>query len=201
MRLGHGLIWAGAALLVAGLLVVAGGPVLLGGVAAAEAGECEWRPQKVRVVKHVKRYGKRVTVVRRRVRWSCVPVPTPAPVTPPSTGSAPPAAPPVAPPVDEGSLADPHRLAAVAHEFYYVPTHNTLSAGEETIELTNQGQDAHNLNLEPVGGGEPRLELPETGPGGQASAKVVLPPGEYRLWCSLPEHDEKGMHTTITVVP
>jgi plastocyanin len=198
----RGLIWAGAALLVAAALTVAVGPGLLAGVASAEASECEWHPHKVRVVRHVKRHGRRVRVVRRRVRWTCVPVSNGAPVAPPGGGGAPGTTPPPVQPIDEGPLSDPHRLGAVAHEFYYVPTHTTLSAGEETIELVNEGQDAHNLNVERVGAsGEPLLELPETGPHGEASGKVVLPPGEYRIYCSLPEHEEQGMHTTITVVP
>jgi plastocyanin len=198
MRRRGGLL-GGAAVAVAALLGAV--PALVGGgIAAAESGECEWRPHKVRVVKQVKRHGKRVAVVRKRVRWSCVPVPA-APVAAAPVGAAPAAVEPAPPVVGEAPLADPHRLGAIAHEFYYVPTHSTLSAGEETIELANQGQDTHNLNLAPVGGGEPLLELPETQPGSQASGTVTLPPGQYRLWCSLPEHDENGMHTTITVVP
>jgi plastocyanin len=184
------------------MAVVAVAVYLPAGGSAAEAGECEWRPHKVRVVRHVKRHGRRVRIVRQRVRWSCVAVPAGAAAGAPASGGPPGTTLPPTQPVDEGPLADPHRLGAVAHEFYYVPTHTTLSAGEETIELVNEGQDAHNLNVERVGAsGEPLLELPETGPHGQASGKVVLPPGEYRIYCSLPEHEEQGMHTTITVVP
>ncbi len=165
-----------------------------GGTAAAETGECAWQQHVKRVVKHVKRHGKRVRVVRKRPYWSCDPVPAvatppaPAPVTPP---------PPPGPGTTEPE-SDPHRLGVSAHDFYFVLSKRELSSGEETIELSNQGQDAHNLHIETAGGGT-ELELPETQKEGHASAEVDLAPGTYRLFCSLPEHAEKGMETTLVV--
>jgi plastocyanin len=166
-----------------------------GATAATETGDCAWHHHVKRVVRHVKRHGKRVRVLRQRPYWSCDPVPAVA---------APPAAPPVTPPVliDPGGIepeSDPHRLGVSAHDFYFVLSKRELSSGEETIELSNQGQDAHNLHVEGAGGTE--LELPETQKEGHASAEVDLAPGTYRLFCSLPEHAEKGMETTLVVAP
>ncbi|HSS34542.1 MAG TPA: hypothetical protein VLL27_14810 [Solirubrobacterales bacterium] len=66
--------------------------------------------------------------------------------------------------------------------------------------LNNQGEDPHNLNLQRQGSGsEPVYELPNALPGKQESASFDLPPGTYRLWCSLLEHDAEGMHATLVV--
>ncbi len=183
-----------------GVLALLGLTALLlipaGGSAAAETGECAWQHHVKRVIRHVKRHGKRVKVVRKRPYWSCDPLPA---------AVAPPASPPAAPPAPTGPgvaepEADPHRLGVSAHDFYFVLSKRELSAGAETIELSNQGQDAHNLHLEAAGGGT-ALELPETQKEGHASAEVDLAPGTYRLFCSLPEHAEKGMETTLVVAP
>jgi plastocyanin len=68
-----------------------------------------------------------------------------------------------------------------------------------TVELNNQGEDPHNLNLQREGDeGEP-LQIPETASLQRGVASFDLPAGKYRLWCSLPEHEEKGMKTTLRV--
>jgi uncharacterized cupredoxin-like copper-binding protein len=41
--------------------------------------------------------------------------------------------------------------------------------------------------------------IPETQSLQRDVAHFDLEPGTYRLWCSLPEHEEKGMHTTLVV--
>src|SRR5262249_28261595 len=154
--------------------------------------ECEWRPHKVRVVKHVKRHGKRVKLVRKRVRWSCVPVPTAAaiPAATPAPAPAPTAAPSPEPPLPTFSpedLGNPHFLGAQAFEFGFNSTKSTfeLQAGADTIELINIGQDAHDLHLESLAGGGTVLEIAATASRGHARASAVLEPGTYRLYCSL----------------
>jgi plastocyanin len=84
-------------------------------------------------------------------------------------------------------------------EFYFVLSRPEVSAGEVTVELNNQGEDAHNLNLQLLGSEGPLLEVPETASEGHSLAHFELPAGTYRLWCSLPTHEEQGMHTTLLV--
>ena len=189
-----------------GFVLAALAVVPLGGGAAAA--ECEWKPHKVRVVKHVKRHGKRVKVVRKRVRWSCVAVPdttAPAPVAPsPSTPASAPDPEPPAPPVfSPEDLSNPHFLGAQADEFEFVPTKPSfeLQAGSDTIELINRGEDAHDLQLESLVTHTTVLAVPPTGSGGHARASAVLEPGEYRLYCSLANHAEEGMDETLVVTP
>jgi plastocyanin len=191
-----------AAIALPALLAAAALGVLPAGGAAAESGECEWRPHKVRVVKHVKRHGKRVKVVRKRVRWSCVPVPstapaapttTPAPTTPITTSPTPPA--------DE--TANPHYLGAQAYEYGFTPTKPSfeMQAGSDTIELINGGEDAHDLHLESLSTHATVLELTPTVSGGHARGTAMLEAGEYRLYCSLANHAEEGMERTLIVTP
>ena len=75
-----------------------------------------------------------------------------------------------------------------------------MKAGEVIVELNNTyGGDSHNLNLQLEGSAEAPLAISEAGPAEHRSGRFALTPGAYRLWCSLPEHEEKGMHTTLVV--
>ncbi|MBS1879139.1 MAG: hypothetical protein JST31_06465 [Actinobacteria bacterium] len=202
MRRGRRPIGARRAAAVAGLALAAA-VVLPAGGAAAESGECEWRPHQVRVVKHVKRHGKRVRVVRKRVRWSCVPVAATAPGGEvPATPPAPPPAPPGPTPPEE-ELSNPHWLGAQAYEFKFEPTKERfeISAGTDTIELINRGQDAHDLHLESLATHATLIAVSPTASGGHNRGTALLEAGEYRLFCSLADHAEKGMERILVVTP
>jgi plastocyanin len=189
-------------LLAATLSMVALGVALAGSADGAESGECEWRPHKVRVVKYVKRHGKRVRVVRQRVRWSCVAVSGAPSGTPGAT-------PPSSAPTPQGSGApieepgNPHWFGAQAYEYGFNPTGPSfeVAAGKDTIELINRGEDAHDLYLKKVGAKDNLLELNVTAAGGHTHGSVSLEPGEYRLYCSLDDHAMRGMERTLVVVP
>jgi len=189
--LGLGLLAAMALALVASPGVRVPVPQL--GADRAAAAECAWQRHVKRVVKRVKRHGKMRRVVRRKVRWICVPLaaapvaPAPAPVPP---------APPVSEPEPE---PEANRLAVKAREFYFVLSRPSVKPGAVTIELNNQGEDPHNLNLQLEGTeGEP-LQIPETDSEERNVASFDLPAGKYKLWCSLPEHEEEGMASTLLV--
>jgi hypothetical protein len=186
-----------AALAVAAALVLTGiallplsTPQLQPGEAAAA--ECTWKRQVKRVVKRVRRDGKVRRVVRRRVRWVCVPRATMPVVLPPA-----PVPPP--PPPEPEPEPEANRLAVKAAEYFYVLSRPSVLAGEVTIELNNRGEDPHNLNLREEGGAGTPYELPETDSLQRSVASFELPAGNYRLWCSLPEHEANGMYTTLVV--
>jgi plastocyanin len=67
------------------------------------------------------------------------------------------------------------------------------------IELNNQGEDPHDLNLLRDGDEGQPLNIPLTGSLQRTTERFTLPAGTYRLWCDLPEHDERGMHATLVV--
>lgn len=168
-----------------------------GGLSNTAAAECTWQRHSKRVVKHVRRHGRLRKVVRRKTWWNCDPGAAPAP-TPEVTPSPAPTPPPIdVPPVEPEPEAN--RLAVKSQEYYYVLSRPKVQAGELTVELNNQGEDPHNLNIEREGDeGEP-LQIAETDSLQHTVATFNLAPGTYRLWCSLPEHAEKGMHTTLVV--
>ena len=157
----------------------------------AAAADCAWQRHSKRVVKKVRRHGKLRRVVRWKRWWTCEPaVAAPAPAAP---APAPP--PPPAPEPEP----EANRLAVKSAEFYFVLSRPSVQAGEVTVELNNQGEDPHNLNLRLDGDeGEP-LQIPETDSEQRNVASFDLPAGKYNLWCSLPEHEEKGMATTLIV--
>lgn len=165
------------------------------GASTAEAAGCVWKKQTKRVVKHVRRNGKVRKVVRKRHRWTCRPVAqAPAVVAPPAPVVSAPTPAPTPAPEEEAN-----RLSVRAAEFYFVLSRPKVRTGELTVELNNYGEDPHDLNIRAEGDEGPPLQIPETESLQRSTARFELPAGKYRLWCSLPEHDEKGMHATLVV--
>jgi uncharacterized cupredoxin-like copper-binding protein len=184
---------AAAALLAAAALVALASPAGAAGIAGASAnGPCVWKKHSKRVTKKVRRHGKVRRTKRVKRWWTCVPVAAAAPA--PAPGPTPQFP---EPPDEEPKLA---HIGVKAKEWSYTLSRPEVTAGEVEIELQNQGEDPHDLNLEPDGAasGEP-LQIPITGPSEHKSARFTLPAGTYRLWCDLDEHDERGMHATLTV--
>jgi plastocyanin len=169
----------------AAVLVLAG--VWGGGVEHAGAADCAWHRHSKRVVKQVRRHGRPHRVVRVHHWWTCDAVAPSSPALP---------VPPLPPAAPEPAA---NRLGVRAAEFYFVLSRPEVSAGEVTVELNNQGEDAHNLNLQLQGSEGPVIEIPEATSEHQSVAHFELPAGSYKLWCSLPTHEEEGMHTTLVV--
>jgi len=161
-------------------------------LASAQGSECSWQRHSKRVVKRVERHGKVRRVVRQRHWWTCVPQAA-DPVTAPPT--------PAPVPADPQPEPEPeaNRVSVKGTEYYFVLSRPSVKAGEVTVELNNQGEDPHNLNISPEGSDAEPLQIPETGSLQRSVATFDLPAGKYRLWCSLPEHEERGMATTLTV--
>jgi plastocyanin len=144
------------------------------------------------VVKRIRRHGKVRRVVGVRHWSTCVPQATIPSLALPTLTPTPPAPAPEPEP-------EANRLAVKSAEYYFTLSRPTVKPGAVTVELNNQGQDPHNLNLQLEGSGGEPLQIPETDSLEHSVANFELPPGKYRLWCSLPEHEEKGMETTLRV--
>jgi hypothetical protein len=186
------------ALALAAILSLAPEGQSLGG-ASASAASCAWQQHSKRIVKRVKRNGRVRRVVHVK-RWrTCDPLlappvitaPAPAPITIPAV----PTAEPEPPPRRVSVKADD----ATPEEFSFNLSRPFVVAGEVTVELNNQGQDPHNLNLRPAGSEGAPLEVGEAGPGENRVGRFALQPGTYRLWCSLPQHEEWGMSVDLEV--
>lgn len=173
-----------------------------GGGNQAAAADCTWQRHSKRVVKRVKRDGRARRVVHVKRWWACTPLAPPA-----ATALPPPPLPaPAAQPIPEPE-PPPRRVSAkvddaTAEAFSFILSRPFVVTGEVTVELNNQnGQDPHNLNLGPEGSGDPPLAVGEAGPGESRVARFDLSPGDYRLWCSLPPHEEWGMSVDLEVRP
>lgn len=185
------------ALALAATLSLAPAGRIVGGDSASAA-DCGWQQHSKRVVKRVKRNGRVHRVVRVK-RWrTCDPLLAPPAIAvvplPPATPATPTAEP--EPP--------PRRVSVKANDatpeaFSFGLSRPFVVSGEVTVELNNQGQDPHNLNLRPEGGEGSPFEVGEAGPGESRVAHFSLPPGTYRLWCSLPQHEEWGMSVDLEV--
>jgi plastocyanin len=181
-----------AAILLAGMATRT--TVTSGGLSGtARASDCSWERHSKRVVKRVKRHGKVRRVVRRKHWWVCVPLAAPPVATAPASAPSP------APPPEPEPEPEANRVSIKGAEYYFVLSRPSVRAGEVTVELNNQGEDPHNLNLRLEGSETEPLTLPETDSLQRSVATFDLPAGKYRLWCSLPEHEERGMAASLVV--
>jgi plastocyanin len=156
-----------------------------------------------RVVKHVKRHGKRKKVVRLMPYWTCHDVAEPVIATPVVPAPTPaPEAPATQPEPESNAVsvtADDH-----TNPYQYVPSRTTVNPGQLTVQLNNAGEDEHNMDMQRVGEGE-TLEGPVIVAVSAAReshsepTSVEVQPGTYRMWCTIGHHAEHGMTTTITV--
>ncbi len=72
-----------------------------------------------------------------------------------------------------------------------------LPAGPTMFHVHNAGNAVHNIEVEGQGI-EKELES-NLEPGGKATLNVNLKPGEYRVYCPVGNHAQRGMDMTLTV--
>ena len=92
----------------------------------------------------------------------------------------------------------PARVQVVAREFSFALSRTTIAAGDAIVELVNDGEDAHDLRMQRVGGARV-YAWPTVLPGRFADREYRLLPGTYVLWCSLANHRELGMTAKLVV--
>ncbi|MGH2894014.1 MAG: hypothetical protein ACRDPM_12225 [Solirubrobacteraceae bacterium] len=105
-------------------------------------------------------------------------------------------------PAGSGSAHAPARLLVYAQEWSLWPSRPSVKAGTVVVQLWNRGQDAHDLRIRRLRHGVMvgRTQgdgVTQSGKLSQASWR--LSPGTYELYCSMPNHLKRGMHTRITV--
>jgi plastocyanin len=119
------------------------------------------------------------------------------PTAPQQTQTNPGAAPP---PVEESSPEPPSvpHVQVAAVEYHYTLSRTSVPAGKVVIQFVDKGEDEHNLNVDSAEGMR-EAEFPDTPSKGIVNQTVVLKAGTYRLFCSLPGHEQKGMKAALTV--
>ena len=78
-------------------------------------------------------------------------------------------------------------------EYSFAPATLRASAGETTIRFTNKGAMEHDFVIKALD-----VHLIAQ-PGKSAEATVILKPGTYKSYCSVPGHSQSGMQGTLTV--
>lgn len=105
---------------------------------------------------------------------------------------------------DEVFRTDRPILRITLDEYRIVPQDISIKAGRVKLVVRNAGRLTHNLAIQVPDGpdGNPRLvdRVASMQPGQTAEPiKVTLAPGEYRLVCTIANHDDLGQFGTLTV--
>jgi hypothetical protein len=91
------------------------------------------------------------------------------------------------------------RVQVVAREFSLTLSRRTLAAGAVAIELSNHGEDPHDLRVERAANTLAGFNFTLTKPGAITGRKLALAPGTWKLYCTLDGHAALGMTATLTV--
>jgi len=89
------------------------------------------------------------------------------------------------------------RLEITLDDFLIRPQNARARRGELTVVVTNAGRLGHNFRLR--GGGRDPLEVPTLLPGDSDTASARLPPGSYRMLCTVANHEQLGMTGRLVV--
>ncbi len=94
---------------------------------------------------------------------------------------------------DEGPVQE---IRVEMGDFFYNPGEITAEAGKVRFILANVGATAHRFSIT---GGEVKASSKNVGAGRESSLEVELPPGTYKLGCTLGDHEARGSVGTLTV--
>lgn len=86
-----------------------------------------------------------------------------------------------------------------ATDFKFNSTDPTVSSGDVTFEMKNDGQVTHSLEIEDVTPGHDQELEGGVSPGQSGTLKANLAPGKYEFYCPIANHKEMGMEGEITV--
>ena len=101
------------------------------------------------------------------------------------------------------SHAPPARMLVYAQEWSLWPSRTHLPAGRVLVQLWNRGQDAHDLRVRRLDrhgrlvGAAQGVAVTQSGALSESSWHLAA--GRYELYCSLPGHLHRGMHTLLIV--
>jgi hypothetical protein len=88
-------------------------------------------------------------------------------------------------------------VSAAEREYSIALSRDAVPAGTVFVEVANRGMDPHDLHLRGPDGTD--VPFATQRPGEHSSQKLQLARGTWYLYCSLPGHEEAGMHATLAV--
>lgn len=92
----------------------------------------------------------------------------------------------------------PARVQVGADEFGYTLSRASIKEGPAIVQLANFGEDEHDLRLRRIGGTKV-YRVGTVAPGRVRELEARFLPGRFRLWCSLADHQARGMRATLLV--
>jgi len=128
----------------------------------------------------------------------------PVPLAPAASGPASEVAPPRPGGGETGETGETVEPPSVPHvqvsavEYAFTLSRTTVPAGKVIFQFVNNGQDEHNLKIAPPEG--PLVgSFADTPAKGISDLQLEMQAGQYKLFCSLPTHEQEGMKATLTV--
>lgn len=95
----------------------------------------------------------------------------------------------------------PTRLLVRGLEFNLLLSQLKVNPGNAIVELVNDGEDPHDLQIQRLGDADPeQFSIPEllSDEVGEVGLKFQRD-SNYVLWCSLPNHRQLGMEASVRV--
>jgi plastocyanin len=94
--------------------------------------------------------------------------------------------------------APPGPNDVVMTEYRFEPRIATVKRGAE-LNVRNDGQIAHDLTLEQSASDQRLIGTDTFSSGNGGTLRVDLPPGRYKIVCTVPGHEQRGMVGTLGV--
>jgi len=99
---------------------------------------------------------------------------------------------------EPAARAAERRVTIVLDDFRYRPQTIRARPGRLTVVLRSRARLGHNFNLR-RGGRRPFATVSPIKPGARETKRLNLERGDYRMFCSIANHEELGMYGTLTV--
>jgi len=93
----------------------------------------------------------------------------------------------------------PAHVLAYAWEYRLNASRHRAPAGRLVAQLKNSGQDDHDLTVRRSAGGAPLGSTGIVHAGDLGVLRVTLGPGRYLLYCSISDHEARGMRAVLVV--
>jgi plastocyanin len=90
-------------------------------------------------------------------------------------------------------------VAITIRDFRYSPQDVRVARGRVTFRVVNRGRLPHNFNIRRPKAESEFFKMSTLLPGRSTQASVRLKPGEYRMYCSIGNHEELGEWGTLVV--